>query len=133
MTSTLIVFRPDYDRIPPELWDEAGRFTPAINGSYTQNQRLPEYTQQPGSINPEHPDDPTHVRPGPWIVLDDGDQYSTDFPGMADFDEVVVYRLGYDPLPESENPWASVEVEHKGTNGLTPEQLADAGLEVISV
>ncbi|NEZ57514.1 hypothetical protein [Adonisia turfae] len=128
--SKLIVFRPDYDLIPAEKRDEAGRFTPSIGGTHQAGDRILEYTQDHSKVNPEHPDDPTHCRPGPWIILDDGQCYVADIPGMQDFDEVVVYRLGYEPLPESENPWELLTIEYKTDfASLTDEQLTDMGLK----
>ncbi|MEM9804670.1 MAG: hypothetical protein AAF959_05275 [Cyanobacteria bacterium P01_D01_bin.56] len=127
--SKLIVFRPDYDQIPADKWEEAGKFTPSVNGTHQTGDRIPETTQFYDYINPEHPEDPTHCRPGPWQILDDGQSYVADMPGMQDFDEVAVYRLGYSPLPESENPWEPLEVEHKTDfAGLTDEQMTDMGL-----
>lgn len=122
MTS-LIVFKPNYDEIPRDKWGRADRHTSFIGdpGKLGMSQRLPDYR------TPVTESDATHWRHSPWIILDDGQSYSADLPGYADFDEVVVFRLGYSPV-EGDNPWQPLEIEYKGADGCTQEQLKEMGL-----
>lgn len=112
----LIVFRPDYNQIPAEKWEEASKLLPPVDGVINKRgmgDRVLETTRLSDAINPEYSDSPTHCRPSPWIILDNDQCYVADIPGIQAFVEVVVYRLGYAPLPESENPWQPLEIEHK--------------------
>ncbi|MEM9804658.1 MAG: hypothetical protein AAF959_05215 [Cyanobacteria bacterium P01_D01_bin.56] len=123
MTNRMIVLTPDWDHIPddPDVVNAAQTLGWGADYSGTVDEK-PGYRP----IH-EYSDCKYFHRPGPWVVLDEGECYSADIPGMQAFDEIMVFKVGYDPLPEAENPWIKV-IMHDPTTFSYENLTEDMGL-----
>ncbi len=135
MTSRLIVLEPDWSQIPQDRsvrdqldLSRLGHGADYSGGPLLQigDRPVNDHCQIPEAIDPRFPNSPTHHRAAPWVITTEGQCYPADIPGMQEYDEIWVFKCGWSPLPDEENPWR--EIKRGDTLGYPDDVLEMMGL-----
>lgn len=117
----IVVLVPNWNQLPDDY--DVHQKAKGLGWYSTYAEKL---TEVPG-FRPldEFSEDGKLKRQGPWVVSEETQAYIPLVDGPNYYSDIRTCIVEYQPLPEAENPWVSVDTN---LSDLTDEQLTDIGL-----